>query len=109
MNDKKHSLGNFEEFVLLALVSLGDNAYGVNIRQKVEDATNQFVSVGAVYTTLERMEEKGFVSSQQGEATPERGGRAKRYFKIMGSGVEALNETRRIRTVLQGEIVGGLL
>lgn len=101
MPEKKHSLGNFEEYVLRALIRLRDNAYGVTIRQELEKAMDDFVSVGAVYTTLDRMEQKGYITSSEGEATPERGGRAKKYFKITGSGVEALRETERIRVALQ--------
>lgn len=101
MNDKKLYLGEFEEIVLLAVMRLGSNAYGVTIRQTVEEVARRSTSIGAIYTTLERLEEKGFVSSRQGEATPERGGRAKRYFKIEASGVQALNKAEAIRSRLR--------
>ncbi len=94
--------GQFEEIVLLAVMRLGTNAYGVRIRQTVEEATGRMTSVGAIYTTLERLEQKGFVSSRQGDPTPERGGRAKRFFKIEGAGVQALNDVQRTRDLLRG-------
>jgi PadR family transcriptional regulator, regulatory protein PadR len=96
-NQDRLYLGVFEEAVLLAVFHLRDNAYGVPIRRHLEEVTGRSTSIGSVYTTLERLEQKGYVSSRQGEATPERGGRAKRYFKIEGAGVVALNETRAMR------------
>ncbi len=100
MNLTKTTLGSFEEFVLFATLRLGENAYGVKIRQTVEEATGRSVSIGAIYATLDRLERKGFVSSWQGEATPERGGRAKRYFRVEGAGVQALNDTLAARNRL---------
>jgi PadR family transcriptional regulator PadR len=87
-------LGRFEELVLLALVRLRENAYGVTIRREIAERIDRDVSFGAVYTTLERLERKGYVSSRVGEPTPERGGRAKKYFRIETPGIRALNETR---------------
>ena len=87
-------LGSLEELVLLALLRLRDNAYGVTIRRELAERTGKDISIGAVYTTLERLESKGFVSSRVGEATPQRGGRAKRYFRIEASGAEALTASR---------------
>lgn len=100
MSDQKDSLGNFEEIVLLAVVRLGEDAYGAKIRQTVAEATKRDVSIGAVYATLDRLERKGYLKSWQGEATPERGGRAKRYFKVEGAGVRALNDTAAARNRL---------
>jgi DNA-binding PadR family transcriptional regulator len=97
-------LGRFEELVLLALVRLRENAYGVTIRREIAERTGRDVSFGAVYTTLERLQTKGYVSSRIGEPTPERGGRAKRYFRIEAPGIRALNETRE--TVVR---MGGLV
>jgi len=91
--NNQNSLGKFEEIVLLAILRLHQNAYGVSIRREIETETGRTTSVGAVYTTLERLEKKGYISSRQGEATAERGGRAKRYFEIEGAGAEALNQT----------------
>jgi PadR family transcriptional regulator, regulatory protein PadR len=87
-------LGRFEEIVLLALVRLREDAYGVSIRREIADRTGRDYSFGAVYTTLERLELKGYVSSRLGEPTPERGGRAKRYFHIQAPGLRALERSR---------------
>lgn len=101
MNKSKDSLGQFEEIVLLAVLRLRDEAYGARVRQLVEETTERTTSIGAVYATLERLERKGFVSSRQGDSTPERGGRAKRYIRIEGAGVQALNATRAVRNRLE--------
>jgi PadR family transcriptional regulator PadR len=109
MGDEKQFLNGFEEFVLLAVQRLRDNAYGVTIRQAVDEATGRTTSIGAVYTALERLEDKGFVRSYQGDPTPERGGRAKRYFEITGTGVQALADAERARDLLRSRLkpVGG--
>ena len=91
---KDQSLGEFEQIVLLAVLRLPKNAYGVSIRREIASRTERDVSIGAVYTTLERLERKGFVSSTVGESTPERGGRAKRYYKIEAPGQRALHLSR---------------
>jgi PadR family transcriptional regulator PadR len=91
--DGNDRLGRFEEIVLLALVRLRET-YGVPIRREIAERTGRDVSFGAVYTTLERLERKGYVSSRVGEPTPERGGRAKRYFRIEARGIGALNSSR---------------
>lgn len=100
MKDQKDYLGHFEEIVLLAVLSLREDAYGAKIRQKVAEVTERDVSIGAVYATLDRLERKGYMKSWQGEATPERGGRAKRYFKVEGAGVRALNLSAAARNRL---------
>jgi PadR family transcriptional regulator, regulatory protein PadR len=92
--DGNDRLGRFEEIVLLALMRLRENAYGVPIRREIAERTGRDVSFGAVYTTLERLERKGYVSSRMGEPTHERGGRAKRYFRIEAGGITALNSSR---------------
>lgn len=102
--EKKNKIGDFEEIVLLAVFRLGDEAYGMTVRQAVEEATKDFTSIGAVYTTLERLEKKGFVKSWAGEATLERGNRVKRYFKIEGAGIDALRDKEQARKTL----IGGL-
>lgn len=96
MEPKTH-LGSYEEVILLTLLRLGEDAYGVTVRRTVEEVTGRPASIGAIYTTLDRLEEKGYVSSRQGEATPERGGRAKRYFKLEGAGLAALREAELVR------------
>lgn len=87
-------LGQFEELVLRALLRLGENAYGVPIRRELAERTGRDYSIGAVYTTLDRLQAKGYVTSRLGDPTPERGGRAKRYFRIEAPGISALNHSR---------------
>jgi PadR family transcriptional regulator, regulatory protein PadR len=97
MSDQsRDSLGEFEQIVLLALLRLGDNAYGVPIRQEIEDRTGRPVSVGALYSTLDRLEGKGLVSSFFSDPRPERGGRSRRYFRAEASGVAALERARNM-------------
>jgi DNA-binding PadR family transcriptional regulator len=94
------SLGQFEQLVLSAIVALGDKAYGVTIQEKVEqlgDGTP--VSPGAVYVTLDRLEDKGLVKSWMADPTPERGGRRKRYYQLQAAGERALTEA--LRTALR--------
>jgi DNA-binding PadR family transcriptional regulator len=88
-------LGEFEMLVILAVLRLGDEAYGVPIAREIEQHTGRAVSFGTVYTTLERLQKKGLVRSELGEATPERGGRAKRYFEVTGAGLRTARETKR--------------
>lgn len=88
-------LGEFERAVLLALIKLQGNAYGVSIREALESRLERSVSFGAVYTTLDRLLEKGMVSTYSGEATPRRGGRAKKFFRIERHGLDALQHARR--------------
>lgn len=107
MSEQKDYLGHFEEIVLLAVLRLGENAYGAKIRQTVAEALNKDTSIGAIYATLDRLERKGYLKSWQGEATPERGGRAKRYFRVEGAGVQALNDTNAARRRLTGELEFG--
>ena len=83
-------LGEFEQIVLLAVVRLAENAYGVPIRREIEKRAERKVSVGALYSTLDRLEAKGYLSSWFGEPTAERGGRSRRYFRVEPAGVEAL-------------------
>jgi len=83
-------LGEFEQLVLLAIVRLGEGAYGVPIRREIARRTGRQVTVGALYSTLDRLEAKGYVSSWFGDPTAERGGRSRRYFRVEPPGVEAL-------------------
>jgi hypothetical protein len=96
-------LGEFELIVMLGLFRLADRAYGVTVRREIEQRTGREVSIGAVYATLERLETKGYVRSRLAEPTPERGGRAKRYFRVTGKGIAAVNRTH---CGLQGMIEG---
>jgi len=100
-------IGEFEELVLLAILSQGDNAYGVTIREALEEATNRDITVGSLYTTLSRLEEKGLVESWTGEPTAERGGRAKRHYKVKGSAQSLLKEVQRARDhLLSFDLIG---
>jgi PadR family transcriptional regulator PadR len=88
-------LGEFEHIVVLALLRLGDQAYGVTVRQEIEARTDREVSIGAIYATLDRLQVKGYVKSQLGDPTPERGGRSKRFFRVTAKGVAAVNRTHQ--------------
>ncbi len=88
------SLGQFEQLILTAILSLGDDAYGVSIHAKAAElARPKDISLGAVYVTLDRIEDKGFVSSRLSDPTPERGGRAKRCYQLEALGERALQES----------------
>ncbi len=89
-------LGAFEEIVLLALVHLGDNAYGMTIRRDIEDRSGRTVSIGAVYSTLDRLEAKDLVSSTYSNGSAPRRGRAKRYFKLEPEGAKSLSRSNEI-------------
>jgi PadR family transcriptional regulator, regulatory protein PadR len=93
-------LGELELMLLLAVHHLGDDAYGVPIARELERLRGREVSVGSVYASLERLEAKGLVVSSLGDPTPERGGKAKRYFRITKEGLHQAQETRRVLTRL---------
>lgn len=99
MTDRTY-LGEFELMILLAVIHLGDEAYGVPISRELERHRGRDVSLGSVYAALERLESKTLVSSTLGEPTPERGGKAKRYFHITKEGIRQVHETRRVLTRL---------
>jgi DNA-binding PadR family transcriptional regulator len=82
-------LGEFEYLLLCATARLGDNAYGLSIRQEIEDSTRRHCSLGALYTTLDRLEDKGLIETWMGEATPQRGGRPKRMVRVTAKGLHA--------------------
>ncbi len=86
-------LGEFEHVVLLTVLRLGDGTYGAMIRMEIESVTGRSSTIGAVHATLERLERKGLVSSWIGRPTAERGGKAKRHFKIETAGAKALRQT----------------
>ena len=89
-------LGAFEEIVLLAILHLEDGAYGMTIRREIEERAGRSVSIGAVYSTLDRLEAKGYVSSLYSDPTDQRRGRAKRYFSLEPAGHEALARSRDV-------------
>ncbi len=90
-----HGLAQFELLVLLAAVSVGDEAYGVSIAARLDEATGQDTAVASVYAALQRLENKGLVWTRLGEPTAERGGRAKRLVEVTGSGRQKAMESRR--------------
>jgi PadR family transcriptional regulator len=92
---KGEYLGEFEHIVLLTILRLGDGAYGAMIRAEIEHVTGRSPAIGAVHATLERLERKGLVASWIGQPTAERGGKAKRHFKIEANGVSALKSARK--------------
>lgn len=96
-------LGEFEQLVLLAVMRLADGAYAVPIRQEIEDRTSRNVARGALYVTLDRLEEKGYLKSWLAEATAERGGRAKRFYEVRPAGSKALEYSwAALRSMWQG-------
>ena len=88
-------ISNFELMVMLAVVRLDDEAYGVPICREIEKITNSEVVLGSVYSALTRLQERGLIESRIGEATAERGGRAKRYFRATAEGIREVRQTRR--------------
>jgi len=96
-------IGEFEYLILTSAARLGRDSYGASIRREIEEATGRRCSIGALYTTLDRLEAKGFVKTWMGEPTPERGGRSKRLVEVTASGVkEASNFFRAITRISKG-------
>lgn len=100
-------LGTFEQLVLLALLRLGEDAYGMTVRREIEEQAGRPTSLGAVYATLDRLEAKGYVSSRTGDPTAERRGRAKRFFKVEPPGLLALRHTLRAIERMREGLEGG--
>jgi len=96
----REALGNFELMVLLAILRVGEDAYGVPIAQELEESGGKDVLLGSVYAALDRLEAKGLVSSRLGDPTPERGGRAKKFFKVTARGVREVRDAQRTFTRL---------
>ena len=103
------NLGEFEQLVLLAILRLGDDAYGVTIRAELAERAGRTIAPGALYTALERLETKGMITSRMGDPTPQRGGRAKRYVTVTGAGRHALRRAvRAYERLLDGlDLFGG--
>lgn len=100
---KGEFLGEFEQLVLLALIRLGEGAYGMTVRREIEERAARDVSIGAVYATLDRLEEKGLAKSYAGDSSDARGGRAKKCFRITGAGASALERSQQaVRQMLEG-------
>jgi PadR family transcriptional regulator, regulatory protein PadR len=96
----KEYLGEFEELVLLTIAALGDDAYGVSIQKDIEERCNRSISIGALHSTITRLEEKSYLRSWVGGATKERGGRSKRYYEVTQAGRKAVSETKNLRDEL---------
>jgi PadR family transcriptional regulator PadR len=98
--DMKEYLGEFEELVLLTIAALGAEAYGVAIQKDLEERCARSISIGALHSTITRLEEKGYLRSWTGGATKERGGRSKRYYEVTAAGRKAVAETKLLRDQL---------
>ncbi|MEQ8471317.1 MAG: helix-turn-helix transcriptional regulator [Marinoscillum sp.] len=96
----KGFIGEFEELVLLTIANLSKEAYGVAIMEDITHRANRKLSIGALHSTLTRLEEKGYITSFLGEPTAERGGRRKRYFELTQSAISALNDMKSLRDEL---------
>jgi PadR family transcriptional regulator PadR len=100
-------LGELEQVVLLSALRLGDTGYGVSIKDEIHKATKRDLTLGTIHKTLVRLEQKGFVESRLGEATPQRGGRAKRHYSVTADGLKALRTSMRaLRRMAEGLSVG---
>jgi DNA-binding PadR family transcriptional regulator len=93
-------LSRTEELILLAVCNLGENAYGVSIREHLKSTAGQKFSIGGIYVPLDRLVAKGLLKARQGDPTPQRGGMSKRYYTITAKGVRALNEAKRVHNVM---------
>jgi PadR family transcriptional regulator PadR len=100
-------LGSLEHIILLALVRVDGTPHGMVVRREIEERTGRNISIGAVYATLERLEAKGYVSSFVGEPTPERGGRAKRLFRVEAAGKRALQISEETIRCMTAGLKGG--
>lgn len=96
----KTYLGEFEELVLLTIAMLMPEAYGVAIQRDIEARCNRRISIGALHSTITRLEEKGLLNSRTGGATKERGGRSKRYYEVTQAGKRAVSEAKSLRDEL---------
>ena len=97
------SLGEFEQLVLLAIMQCGDEAYGAGLVRELEQRARRRVSLGAIYTTLIRLEEKGLIAARIGDPLPERGGRRRKFYRVLPSGVRQLeNSLKALREMAAG-------
>jgi DNA-binding PadR family transcriptional regulator len=96
----KGYLGEFEELVLLTIANLSEQAYGVAILEDIQKRANRKLSIGALHSTLTRLDEKGYITSYLGDPTKERGGRRKRYFQLTSQAIAGLNEMKALRDQL---------
>ncbi len=101
-------LGEFEQVVLLSIMRLGDEAYGLAVKDEMEAVAGRTPSSGALYTTLDRMERKGLLESSEGPASTERGGRPRRYLRLTPEGLEMLARSRSTLLALWNGLEGAL-
>lgn len=101
---KGSNLGEFQEVVLLSILILDDEAYGLKIQKELSSRLKRTLSRGALHTALSRLEEKGFITSQTGGATAERGGRRKRYYTLSNRGKESLKQARELREEMWSQV-----
>ncbi len=99
-------LGEFQEIVLLAILILEEDAYGVRIQEEIGKQMNREVSRGALHTALTRLLDKGFLTAEMGEALPERGGRRKKIYQVTNVGKESLKEARSLREQMWNQVPG---
>jgi DNA-binding PadR family transcriptional regulator len=90
------ALSRLEEQILLAVLRLKDEAYGITIRKYLKEVTSETISIGGIYVPLDRLVRKGYIEAYQGDPTPERGGMSKRYYRLTKEGIDALKESKRI-------------
>ena len=100
----ERDLGRFDHLLLLAVLRLGDEAYGMTIRRELAEGTGREIAAGAIYTALARLETRGYVRSHLGEPTPERGGRAKRFYRVRPAGAKALERAEAAYVALGREL-----
>lgn len=103
---KETNLGEFQEILLLIILSLENKTYGAEIQRAIKEELDRVISRGALHTALTRLEEKGFIKSSMGGSTKERGGRRKRFFTVTNSGQEAIREAKKLRDHLWSKIPG---
>ena len=106
---REHRLREFEELVLLSVLIASPDAYGPSLQQVLADEAGRDVSLGAIYTALERLGQKGLVTSELGDPTPVRGGRRKRHYELTPDGLKHVQEARRIRERMWGKVLPELL
>jgi PadR family transcriptional regulator PadR len=100
MANKESYLGEFEHLLLLTIMRLKDQAYGVEVRQQLKQLIDRDVSIGALYATIDRLEKKSYIVARSGQPTAQRGGRAKRYFTVTSTGLTALEQTKNNLEIL---------
>ena len=98
-------LGEFEQLILFSVLQLGDDAFGVSIREAIQEGTGREVSSGAIYTTLGRLEDRGLIASRVGESTPGRAGRPRKYYSLEPAGAKALLDSYAAIQAMAGDLV----